>query len=36
MVNSFGVLLDVTVITKSLQEIIKILHEKMFEAINSY
>ena len=30
MVNSFGVLLDVTVITKFLQEIIKILYEKMF------
>ena len=30
MVNSFGVLLDITVITKFLQEIIKILHEKMF------
>ena len=34
MVNSFGLLLDITVIINILQEIIKILHEKMLKAIN--
>ena len=36
MVNSFGVLLEITVIIKILQETIKILHEKMLKAINLY
>ena len=36
MVKSFDVLLDITVMINILQEIIKILHEKMSKAINLY
>ena len=34
MVNSFGLLLDITVIINILPEVIKILLEKMLKAIN--
>ena len=36
MVNSFVALLDITVIINILQQIIKIMHEKMLKAINLY
>ena len=36
MVNSFDIPLDMTVMINILQEIIKILHEKMLKAINFY
>ena len=36
MINSFVVLLDITVMINILQEIIKVLHEKMLKAINLY
>ena len=34
MVNSFGFSLDITVVINILQEIIKIMHEKMLKAVN--
>ena len=34
MVNSFGLLLDITVIINILPEVIKILLEKMLKALN--
>ena len=36
MVNSFVVSLDITVMINILQEIIKVLHEKMLKAIDFY
>ena len=36
MVNSFGFLLDITVMINILQEIIKILHNKVLKTINLY
>ena len=36
MVNSFVVSLDITVMINILQEIIKVLHEKMLIAIDFY
>ena len=36
MVNSFVVSLDMTVMINILQEIIKVLHEKMLKAIDFY
>ena len=36
MIISFVVSLDITVMTDTLQKIIKILHEKMLKAINLY
>ena len=36
MVNSFVVSLDITVMINILQDILKILHEKMLKAINLY
>ena len=36
MVNSFVVSLDITVMINILQEIIKVLHEKMLKATDFY
>ena len=36
MVNSFVVSLDITVMINILQEIIKVLHEKMLKTIDFY
>ena len=36
MVNLFIVSLDITVVISILQEIIKILHDKMLKAMNLY